>query len=178
MEIIFKRSQAKIKKPKHLKKNVFVVYSPRTVKIEPATSTKIDTEIIVLLPKDSQGFITSIFRENKINEFSSNQQRLRVEILNKSYKETLKLKNNNPLGFIVIEPEHLKSKHEMTEKKTPYYRKRRNTNRKRKRQCGFLNRYDFAYAGRDTVNQAAKVAPGVIKAATNDVNNIAEQRIN
>ena len=24
---------------------------------------------------------------------------------------------------------------------------------------GFLNRYDFAYAGRDIVNQAAKVAP-------------------
>ena len=48
-----------------------------------------------------------------------------------------------------------------------------------KRQCGgFLNRYDFVYPGRDTVNEAAKVAPGVIKAATNDINNIAEQRIN
>ena len=100
MENIFKRSQAKIKKPKHLKKNVFVVYSPRTVKIEPATSTKIDTEIIVLLPKDSQGFITSIFRENKINEFSSNQQRLWVEILNKSYEESLEIKKNNPLGSL------------------------------------------------------------------------------
>ena len=39
-----------------------------------------------------------------------------------------------------------------------------------------MRRYDFAYASRDTVNQAAKVAPGVIKAATND-NNIAKQRI-
>ena len=28
----------------------------------------------------------------------------------------------------------------------------------------FLNRYGFAYAGRDMVNQAAKVAPDVIKA--------------
>ena len=28
------------------------------------------------------------------------------------------------------------------------------------------------------VNQAAKVAPGVIKAATNDINNIAKVRIN
>ena len=46
---------------------------------------------------------------------------------------------------------------------------------------GFLNRYDFAYAGnagRDTVNQAAKVAPGVIKAAADDINKVAEQRIN
>ena len=42
----------------------------------------------------------------------------------------------------------------------------------------FLNRYDFAYAGRDIVNQAAKVAPDIIKAATNDVDKIVEQRIN
>ena len=42
----------------------------------------------------------------------------------------------------------------------------------------FLNRYDFAYAGRDTVNQAAKVAPGVIKNAGNEINNIPKERIN
>ena len=55
----------------------------------------------------------------------------------------------------------------------------RRTNRKRKRQHGgFLKHYDFAYAGRDVVNQATKVAPGVIKAATNDINNIATDRIN
>ena len=41
---------------------------------------------------------------------------------------------------------------------------------------GFLNRYDFAYAGRDTVNQAAKVAPSIIKAAADDINKIAEQQ--
>ena len=50
--------------------------------------------------------------------------------------------------------------------------------RKRKRQTGcYLNRYYFAYAARDVVNQAAKVAPGVIKRVTNDINNIAKQRI-
>ena len=40
-----------------------------------------------------------------------------------------------------------------------------------------MNRYDFAYAGRDVVNQPAKVAPDVIKGATNDISNIAKQRI-
>ena len=29
-------------------------------------------------------------------------------------------------------------------------------NRRRRQRDGFLNRYDFAYAGRDTVNEAAK----------------------
>ena len=58
------------------------------------------------------------------------------------------------------------------------YRKHR-TNRGLKRQRGgFLNCYNFAYAGRDTVNETAKVAPGVIKAATNDINKIAKQKIN
>ena len=92
MEIIFTRSQSKIKKLKHLKKNVFILYSPRAVKVESATSTKIDTEIIISLPKNSKGFITSIFRQDKINEFSSEHQRLWVEILNKSYEETHKIK--------------------------------------------------------------------------------------
>ena len=47
-----------------------------------------------------------------------------------------------------------------------------------RRQTGrFLNRYDFAYAGRDTVNQVGKIAPGSINKATSDINKIAEQRI-
>ena len=64
-------------------------------------------------------------------------------------------------------------------------KKKKNKNKERKRPCqknsnkkhyrqhgGFLNRYDFAYAGHDTVNQAAKVALEVIKAAANGINTI------
>ena len=40
-----------------------------------------------------------------------------------------------------------------------------------------MNCYEFAYAGRDTVDQAPKVALGIIKSATNDIINIAKQRI-
>ena len=58
-------------------------------------------------------------------------------------------------------------------------RKKHTIRQKQKKQIrGILNRYDFSYNGRDIVNQAAKVAPGVIKASTNDINNIAKQRIN
>ena len=41
---------------------------------------------------------------------------------------------------------------------------------------GFLNHYDVAYAGRDTVNQVVKIAPGIINKATSDINKIAQQR--
>ena len=42
---------------------------------------------------------------------------------------------------------------------------------------GFLNRYDFAYAGRDVVNQAGKIAPGIINQAMGEINKIAQQKI-
>ena len=53
------------------------------------------------------------------------------------------------------------------------------TSRKKKsRQTGgFLNRYDFAYAGRDTVNQLGKIAPKITTKATSDINKIAKERI-
>ena len=41
----------------------------------------------------------------------------------------------------------------------------------------FLNRYDFAYAGRDVVNQAGKIVSGIINKATSDINKIAKERI-
>ena len=41
----------------------------------------------------------------------------------------------------------------------------------------FFNRYDFAYAGRDIVNQAGKVAPKMISQATGEINKIAQKRI-
>ena len=47
----------------------------------------------------------------------------------------------------------------------------------RRQTRGFLNRYDFAYAGRDVVNQAGKVAPKNISQATGNINKIAQDGI-
>ena len=49
--------------------------------------------------------------------------------------------------------------------------------RRRRQTSGFLNSYDFAYAGRDTVNQVGKIALGIINKATSDINKIAKERI-
>ena len=74
------------------------------------------------------------------------------------------------LGFFVAEPEKLKFDY-VPKKKETAKKKYGRTNRRQKRQSGsFLNRYDFAYARRDVVNQAAKVSPGKIKAAANSIN--------
>ena len=47
----------------------------------------------------------------------------------------------------------------------------------RRQTGGFLNRYNFAYAGRDVVNQVGKVAPKMVSQATGKINKIAQQRI-
>ena len=54
------------------------------------------------------------------------------------------------------------------------FRKKRTS---RRQTGGFLNRYDFAYAGRDVINQAGKVAPKIISQAVGEINKIAQQRI-
>ena len=79
----------------------------------------------------------------------------------------------------MVEPKHLKFKHVATKKNREKQIRRRIVRYKRKRQLdGFLNRYDFAYAGRDVVNQEGKVAPRIIKGATDNINKIVKQRIN
>ena len=50
-------------------------------------------------------------------------------------------------------------------------------NQRHRQTGGFLNRYDFAYAGRDTVNQLDKIAPGIIKNASGQIDEIAKKRI-
>ena len=54
----------------------------------------------------------------------------------------------------------------------------RTDRRKNRQRGGFLSRYDLAYMGRNTVNQVGKIAPGVIKQATGEIDKIAQNKIN
>ena len=62
--------------------------------------------------------------------------------------------------------------------KTGNKRGRRTEKKRSRKRGGFLSRYGFAYAGRDVVNQAGKIAPGIIKQATGEIEKIAQSRIN
>ena len=116
MVVIFKRDHPNVKKPKHLRKNVFILYLSRAVTVEQATCSKIDTNI-GLNWYNSNGFVTSKFRGDEIFEVVVETQRLWIEILNKSYIEHIQIKKGSPLGFIVIEPDNLDFKHETTKTK-------------------------------------------------------------
>ena len=141
MGISFKRDNTKVKKPGHLTKNIFIIYAPRTVTVEPVSCSKTDRGIVLILQKNAKAFVTSRFRGGEIFEVNGETQSLWIEILNKSYNEHKKINKNSVLGFVVIEPEYLSFKHEMTKakkkkKRKRYYQKRGAPGQKRKRQRG------------------------------------------
>ena len=51
---------------------------------------------------------------------------------------------------------------------------RKYSRQRRQQRGGFLNRYDFVYAGRDTVNQVGEIAPGLIKNTSAEINDITQ----
>ena len=72
-------------------KNVFLLYSLRKISIEPATNEKIDIEIFASLPRNSRGYVSSKFKTDEINELFYGKHRLWVEILNKSFEDTIEI---------------------------------------------------------------------------------------
>ena len=67
MGIIFKRENAKVKKPEHIKiKKIFIIFSLWTVTVETAICSKIDTNITLILPKKAKAFNTSKFMRDEI----------------------------------------------------------------------------------------------------------------
>ena len=117
MEAIIERDNPRLKKPLHLQKNIFSIYSLRAVTVETASCAKIDTNILLNLPKKAEGFLASKFRGHEIYEVNNEKKCLWIKVLNTCYTEDLKIEKNSILGFLIIEPEDLKFKH-VTKKKT------------------------------------------------------------
>ena len=83
MKISFERDNSRVKKTLHLKKNTFIIYSPRAITVETASSVK--TNIALRLSKKANALLTSSFRGHEIIEINSEKTRLWIEILNTSY---------------------------------------------------------------------------------------------
>ena len=91
-KIIFKKDSKDIKKPYHLKNNVFLLYAPRNIKVEPTEFQRIDSGILAFIPENARGFVALKFREDEINEIWNGNQRLWVKILIKSYELPIEIK--------------------------------------------------------------------------------------
>ena len=58
-----------VKNPRHLQRNIFMLYSPRQFKTEPSSYKEIATELTGFLPTNSKGFLTSNVERTKIINF-------------------------------------------------------------------------------------------------------------
>ena len=94
-KITFVKDNKRVKNSRHLQRNVFMLYSPRQLKIELVRCRKIDTEVTAFLPTNSKAFLTSKFRRDEINELFHGKHRVWVEIINKSFDDHIKIKKKD-----------------------------------------------------------------------------------
>ena len=182
--------KSNLKKLLKCEKNIFILYSPRKETIKTA-----DTELLIKLPENTTACLITKFEGQEIQKIiGPAKKRLWITLLNESYFESYIIEKGSVLGYLVIELEDIKLYYATKKKKTPGQRRspqiliypktgkslgRSTLKRKRSRlhTGGFLNKYNFAYAGRDVVNQVGKVAPKMITQATAEINKIAQERI-
>ena len=162
-------------KPKKYEKNIYTIFAQRKLVIEKANTETIDTELTIELPENCTVFLATKFEGQDIQKFIGPcRKRLWLTILNQSYTEKYQINKGDLIGYLLLEPDNL-NVHYIAKEKTSCWQKMtkcpniispkigrsigKTTSKKRgkRSQTGsFLNRYDFAYAGRDTVNQVVK----------------------
>ena len=179
-KLIFKTSNKNGKEPANVKNGMFLIYASKKLSLNLCSLQETTHKLLLLYPKNTEAILLQN-RHDEIETIAGHRERIWIGILSGSLSENILIHRNKPFGFFVIEPgTNINSKYETAAAKnkgknssnSKKYRK------KRTQSGGFLNRYDFAYAGRDVVNQLGKVAPGVITNVRSEINNVAEQRIN
>ena len=96
LTVTFKRDSKNVKKTMHLKNGAFLIYAPRQLKISPMQFERYDTEITVILPKNSYEYFTSKFKTDKIKQVCG-------DILSQISDQRNCSKKNKPFGFFVPE---------------------------------------------------------------------------
>ena len=119
--IIFKRDSKNVRKnPFHLKNGVFLIYALRKLKLNPMQFERLDAETTVILPKHFQGYFTSKFKTDKIEQVYGHEQQIWIGILNRFLTNEIIIKKDKPYGFFVLEPglnkEKIGIKHETVKK--------------------------------------------------------------
>ena len=177
----------KTKQPFRSRENIFAIYFPKKCTIPESRTCVIDTEIIADLPQNSTAFLTRKFKGQKIKELKGpGKKRLWIKLLNDSYFNKHTIEKGDIVGYLLSRDSKISIQKYEKKKNTRYLRtasQRSGTgrafgrNQRRRQTGGFLNRYDFAYAGRGTLNQLGKIAPSIIKNASGQIDEIARNRI-
>ena len=95
----------KIKKPKLLENNVFVLYSPQKLKFEPGEKKMIDMKLNIQFSANVTGSCRLLFQLTNAglhlqnSNYLSGNTNLHFEIVNSSMTQTVEIKSRGEIGY-------------------------------------------------------------------------------
>ena len=95
----------KIKRPKFLENNVFVLYSPQRLKFEPGEKKMVDMKLNIKFPTDVRGSCRLLFQLSNAglqlqnSNYLSADTNLHFEIFNSNLTQTIEIKSKGEIGY-------------------------------------------------------------------------------
>ena len=95
----------KIKRPKLLENNVFVIYSPQRLKFEPGEKKMVDMKLNIKFSTDVRGSCRLLFQLSNAglqlqnSNYLSADTNLHFEILNSNMTQTIEIKSKGEIGY-------------------------------------------------------------------------------
>ena len=95
----------KIKRPKLLENNVFVLYSPQRLKFEPGEKKIVDMKLNIKFLTDVRGSCRLLFQLSNAglqlqnSNYLSADTNLHFEILNSNLTQTIEIKSKSEIGY-------------------------------------------------------------------------------
>ena len=95
----------KIKRPKLLENNVFVLYSPHRLKFQPGEKKMVDMKLNIKFPTNVRGSCRLLFQLSNAglqlqnSNYLSADTNLHFEILNSNMTQTVEIKSKGEIGY-------------------------------------------------------------------------------
>ena len=95
----------KIKRPKLLENNVFVLYSPHKLKFQPGEKKMVDMKLNIKFPTNIRGSCRLLFQLSNAglqlqnSNYLSADTNLHFEILNSNMTQTVEIKSKGEIGY-------------------------------------------------------------------------------
>ena len=99
------RFNYKIKRPKLLENNVFVLYSPQRLKFEPGEKKMVDMKLNIKFPTDVVGNCRLLFQLSNAglqlqnSNYLGANTNLHFEIFNSNLTQTIEIKSKGEIGY-------------------------------------------------------------------------------
>ena len=99
----------KIKRPKLLENNVFVLYSPQRLKFEPGEKKIVDMKLNIKFPTNVRGSCRLLFQLSNAglqlqnSNYLSADTNLHFEIHNSNMTQTIEIKSKGEIGYFTVD---------------------------------------------------------------------------